>query len=317
MKLTIKLIALAFVVSFAACKGSGDKKDGAKTEYAESNKDDANDIVEYNNVLVSYTDKNNDYLKSLDGTLQKISKGLENPTDRFAWIGITSPMSMISINHSKVKPETPPAALSSDDQKFFKDNVAGLSSTMTKIKDTYKALNDYIKAEDWKDDKSAKGKLLVDSIYSMSKKYYAYDDKILAKLEVIGDDAERIILKSHPLKEYIFALKDDKKAVDDFNKLLAENAGKYKAAEAKIKTAYAALEAQNAKHKIMSPPDAKKFPGQDGSFTRFNESFSDYLIEARKIMRDASASGKISDDDGESLVRKQDYMRTAYNNFVD
>lgn len=316
MKFTIKLIALAFVVSFAACKG-GDKKDGAKTEYADSNKDDANAIVEYNNVLVSYTDKNNDYLKSLDRTLTRISKALEKPEDRFSWTGIISPMSTPFFNHSKVKPETPPSALSSDDQKFFKENVTSLNTAMTKIKDTYKSLNDYIKAEDWKDDKGTKGKLLVDSIYSMSKTYYTYDDKILAKLEVIGDDAERIILKSHPLKEYIFAFKDDKKAVDDFNHLLGENAEKYKAAEPKIKTAYAALEALNAKHSAMTPPNTKEFPGQDGSFKRFNEAFNDYLIEARKVMRDASTSGKISESGGENLVRKQDYMRNAYNSFVD
>ncbi|WP_316803774.1 DUF3829 domain-containing protein [Pedobacter nototheniae] len=316
MKLTIKLIALAFAVSFSACKGGG-KKEGAKTEYAESNKDDANDIVEYNNVLVSFTDKNNNYLKSLENGLKTISRGLENPNNQFAFSGIINPISIPFYSNSKIKPETPPSALSSDDQKFFKENVAGLNSTMTKIKDTYKSLNDYIKAEDWKDDKSAKGKLLVDSIYSMSKNYYAYDDKILAKLEVIGDDAERIILKSHPLKEYIFALKDDKKAVDDFNRLLGESAEKYKAAEPKIKTAYAALEAQRGKHSAMPAPNAKEFPGQGDSFKRFNEAFNDYLVEARKVMRDASTSGKISQSDGENLVRKQDYMRTAYNSFVD
>jgi len=316
MKLRIKLIALAFAVSLTACK-SGDKKDGdAKTEYAEADKGDANDIVEYNNVLVSYTDKNNDYLKSLDRTLSHISKGLENPEDRFAFSGVIPPHALSFISISKIKPETPPSALSSDDQKFFKENVAGLSSTMAKIKETYKSLDDYIKAEDWKDDKSAKGKLLIDSIYSMSKTYYNYDDKILTKLEVIGDDAERIILKSHPLREYIFALKDDRKAVAEFTKLITESEN-YKPVEGKVKAAYDALETQNKKHIEMAVPDVSKFPGKDYSFKRFNDSFNDYLIEARKIMRDASASGKLTESNVEDLIRKQDSMRSAYNGFVD
>ena len=316
MKSTIKLLVVAIAISFTACK-SGDKKkeDGAKTEYAEADNDDANQIVEYNNVLVGLTDKNNEYLKRLDENLQKIDKGLDNPNDRFAFMGIISPYSSSAFSTSKLKPETPPSALSSDDQKYFKENVAGLNETMTKIKDTYKSLDDYLKAEDWKDDKSVKGKKLIDSIYSMSKAYYKYDENLLAKLEVIGDDAERIILKTHPLKEYIFAMKDDRKAVGDFNKLIMDTKN-FKADEAKIKSAYAALEAQNKKHTEMDAPDATKFPSKDGSFSRFNESFKEYLIEAKKTLRDASATGKLTESEIEDLIRKHEYMRTTYNYFV-
>ncbi|MGO4877429.1 DUF3829 domain-containing protein [Pedobacter psychrotolerans] len=316
MKLTIKLLVVAVAISFAACK-SGDKKkeDGTKTEYADADNDDANQIVEYNNVLVGLTDKNNEYLKRLDENLQKIAKGLNNPNDRFAFIGIVSPYSSSAFSHSKLKPETPPSALSSDDQKYFKENVAGLNETFTKIKDTYKSLDDYLKAEDWKDDKSVKGKKLIDSIYSMSKAYYQYDENVLAKLEAIGDDAERTILKTHPLKEYIFAMKDDRKAVGEFNKLLIGSKN-FKADESKIKSAYEALDAQNKKHTEMDAPDATKFPSKDGSFKRFNESFKDYLIEAKKTIRDASASGKLTESDIEDLVRKHEYMRTTYNYFV-
>jgi len=316
MKSTIKLLVVAIAISFTACK-SGDKKkeNGAKTEYAEADNDDANQIVEYNNVLVGLTDKNNEYLKRLDENLQKIDKGLDNPNDRFAFIGIISPYSSSAFSTSKLKPETPPSALSSDDQKYFKENVAGLNETMTKIKDTYKSLDDYLKAEDWKDDKSVKGKKLIDSIYSMSKAYYKYDENLLAKLEVIGDDAERIILKTHPLKEYIFAMKDDRKAVGDFNKLIMDTKN-FKADEAKIKSAYAALEAQNKKHTEMDAPDATKFPSKDGSFSRFNESFKEYLIEAKKTLRDASATGKLTESEIEDLIRKHEYMRTTYNYFV-
>ena len=316
MKSTIKLLVVAIAISFTACK-SGDKKkeDGAKTEYAEADNDDANQIVEYNNVLVGLTDKNNEYLKRLDENLQKIDKGLDNPNDRFAFMGIISPYSSSAFSTSKLKPETPPSALSSDDQKYFKENLAGLNETMTKIKDTYKSLDDYLKAEDWKDDKSVKGKKLIDSIYSMSKAYYKYDENLLAKLEVIGDDAERIILKTHPLKEYIFAMKDDRKAVGDFNKLIMDTKN-FKADEAKIKSAYAALEAQNKKHTEMDAPDATKFPSKDGSFSRFNESFKEYLIEAKKTLRDASATGKLTESEIEDLIRKHEYMRTTYNYFV-
>ncbi|AZI26093.1 DUF3829 domain-containing protein [Pedobacter sp. G11] len=316
MKLSIKLLIVAAAISFSACK-SGDKKDkDAKTEYGEASNEDANQIVEYNNVLVSFTDKNNEYLKRVDENLEKISKGLQNPSNQFAFIGIISPFYTPSFNHSRIKPENPPAVLSSSDQKFFKDNVNGLNETLTKIKDTYKSLNDYLKAEDWKDDKGVKGKGFIDSIYTMTKAYYKYDENVLAKLEVIGDDAERIILKTHPLKDYIFAMKDDRKAVGDFNRMML-GSKHYKTDEPKIKAAYTALEAQYKKHTEMDMPSTSKFPGKEAAFKRFNDSFNDYLVESRKVMRDAGASGKLSVDNAEDLIRKYDFMRTTYNNFVD
>lgn len=316
MKLPIKLLIFAVAISFSACK-SGDKENkDAKTEYAEASNDDANQIVEYNNVLVGFTDKNNEYLKRINENLERIAKGLVNPSDQFAFIGIVPPYATPSFNRSTLKPETPPSVLSSTDQKYFKDNVKGLNESMTKIKDTYKTLDDYLNAEDWKDDKGVKGKNLVDSIYSMSKTYYKYDENVLAKLEVIGDDAERIILKRHPLKEYIFAMKDDRKAVGDFNRMILGSKN-YKADEAKIKTAYNALEVQYKKHNEMDAPSASKYPGKDGSLIRFNDSFNEFLIEARKTMRAAAASGKLTESDAENLIRKHDYMRTSYNSFVD
>jgi len=316
MKLPIKLLIVATAISFSACKG-GDKKDGnAKTEYAEASNDEANQIVEYNNVLVAYTDKNNTYLKSMESNVQRIARGLEQPNNQYAFIGIITPFSVPHFSKSTMKPETPPKVLSGEDQKFFKDNVLALNESFEKMKNTYKSLDDYIKAEDFKDDKGIKGKALVDSIYAMSKTYYKYDDQLLTKLEVIGDDAERIILKTHPLKEYIFAMKDDRKAVADFNKLILETKN-YKADEAKIKTAYTALEAQNKKHTEMDAPNAAKYPGKDDSFRRFNESFKEFLIETKKVMRDAATSGKITENDTENLIRKHEYMRTSYNSFVD
>ncbi|RBQ08711.1 DUF3829 domain-containing protein [Pedobacter miscanthi] len=316
MKTLFKLTALALVLSVTACKNGGKKDSNGKTTYVEADEKDVNAIIEYNNVMVSFTDKNNSYLKSLESNLDRIEKGLAKPNDRFAFLGLMTPFSMSTFSNSKIKPDTPPSALSSDDQKFFKENVVSMTGVLDKIKATYKSLDEYIKAEDWKDDKGVKGKALVDSIYSMGKKYYTYDEVILAKLNVIGDDAERVILKTHPLKEYIFALKDDRSKVAEFTKLLASNKN-YKAIEAKAKTAYQSLEDQYNKQVAMPAPDATKFPGKDGYFKNFNESLNDYLIAARKMMRDASASGKLTEYNIEELVRKQDSMRSAYNNFVD
>lgn len=316
MKTILKLTALALTLSFTACKNDKKKDDNAKTAYAEADEKDVNAIIEYNNVMVSFTDKNNDYIKRIENNIVKIEKGLRNPSDHFAFIGLIQPFSIPTISSNKLKPDTPPNALNKDDQKFFKENVTAMTGLLDKIKETYKSLDEYIKAEDWKDDKGTKGKTLVDSIYSMGKKYYTYDDLVLAKLNLIGDDAERVILKTHPLKEYIYALKDDRSATAAFTKLMAGTKN-YKSIEARAKAAYQALEEQHQKHAAMAAPDATKYPGKDGYFKNFNERLNDYLIAARKMMRDASASGQLTDYNIEELVRHQDNMRSAYNNFVD
>ncbi|WP_316827670.1 DUF3829 domain-containing protein [Pedobacter miscanthi] len=316
MKTLFKLTALALVLSVTACKNDGKKDSNGKSTYAEADEKDVNEIIEYNNVMVSFTDKNNGYIKRIESNIIRIEKGLGNPNDRFAFTGLLMPFSMSTISGSRIKPDTPPSALSNDDQKFFKENVVSMTGVLDKIKATYKSLDEYIKAEDWKDDKGVKGKALVDSIYSMGKKYYAYDEVVLAKLNVIGDDAERVILKTHPLREYIFALKDDRSAATEFTKLLASNKN-YKSIETKAKAAYQALEDQHNKHVAMVAPDATKFPGKDGYFRNFNERLNDYLIAARKMMRDAATSGKLTEYNIEELVRDQDSMRSAYNNFVD
>jgi len=316
MKTILKVTALALTLSFTACKNDQKKDDNAKTAYAEADEKDVNAIIEYNNVMVGFTDKNNDYIQRIEGNIVKIEKGLQNPNDRFAFIGLIQPFSINTITRNGVKPDTPPSALNNDDQKFFKENVVAMTGLLDKIKETYSALDEYIKAEDWKDDKGNKGKALVDSIYGLGKKYYTHDELVLARLNLIGDDAERVILKTHPLKEYIFALKDDRSATAAFTKLMASNKS-YKSIEVKAKTAYQALEDQHHKHEAMAAPDATKYPGKDGYFKNFNQRFNDYLIAARKMMRDAAASGKLTDYNIEELVRHQDSMRSAYNNFVD
>jgi len=316
MKLSFKLITLLIGISLFACKNTNHQNKNFKIEDNTPDQGDANEIVEYNNLLVGFTDKNNDHLIRLDENLNLISKVLENPNSQFNFTSVITPFDIPGISISMLKPDIPPTVLSNTDQVYFKENVFGLTTTLNKINETYSSLDNYIKAEDFKNDNGKAGKLLIDSIYTLCEKYYSYNDRILNKLKNIGDDAERVVLKSHPLKEYIFALKNDRKAVEDFNKLIVESEN-YKIITPKVKSAYQVLEAQNKKHAAMVAPDTKKYPGRASSFEKFNDRFNEYLIEARRVMRtNASFKGKITQSDINNLSRKQDYIREAYNSFV-
>jgi len=315
LKKSLWFILAGLSVGTIACKNFN-KKNDAKTAYCYASSNDANDIVEYNNALIKLTDANYSYLKQVGSNLERIEKGLKNPNYQSEFNFIMEPM-YIKPFTVKITPENPPGAMSSGDKKFFKDSVTAMGDQFAKIRTTYKTLADYIKAQDYKDDKGTKGLALIDSVYALGNKYYGVEDAVLNRLDVIADDAERVTLKNNPLKDYIYALKDDSKAISGFIKLIEANAGNYTASEAKIKTSYDSLATLNQQHTAMGGPKEFHLEEKKNSFDRFNSKVNDFLVEARKIMRNASATGKVSEDDIHTLKSYQDYVRNAYNSFVD
>ncbi len=314
MNIKVKLLSLAIIVAFSACKNG--RKHGAQSEYEDVSSDKANLIIQYNNVLVEFTDHKSSYVKGLEYHLETIKKDLDRPKDQFSFIGLTSDIDIPDYSLSSIKPENPPSALSRDDRNFFKENVAVLNSTVKNIKATNKELYEYINAEDFKDDNSVKGKKLVDSIYALSDKFYAYDTKIMARLVVIADGAERVVMESHPLKEYIFAMKDDQKETQAFYDFISKNAKDYRKVEPKVKILYQSMEKNKKVHAGMDAISEYKFSGKQRSFAYFYDAYNNYLICARKLMRDASPYGAVSKWQLEELYDKGESMRHSYNSFV-
>jgi hypothetical protein len=294
-----------------------DKDSKAKTQYAKANDDDANSIIKYNNALLALDDNRDSYLKRLSNSINGMKSIFENPKSAVPTIGAFEPYETPYIPRLGENPSTPPNALSSSDKKFFKDSVAQLNALYTQIKAVYKGMRNYEKAQDYKDDNGAKGKALIDSINVLGNRYYQLDDHVRAKITLIADDAERIILKDHPLKEHIYAMKDDRNKVTEINILLDSCANNYKTSEAKVQAAFQTLKSQNEKHTAMTLPGGQEYVSKKSSFSRFNDSVNDYLLELKRIMRDASSSGKITESDLKSLGYKSETIRTYYNNFVD
>jgi hypothetical protein len=318
MKKTARLpIFLAFIATtiFFSCQNR-DKDSKANTQYAQSNGDDASSIIKYNNGLLALEESREHYLKSVGNNIRNMRKIFDDPKSPVPYMGI-DPFEMPYIPKLGENPSNPPSALSGSDKKFFKDNVTLLNALYTQIKGVYKTMSDYVKAQDYKDDNGAKGKALIDSIDNLGNKYYKQDDQVRAKLSLIADDAERVVLKDHPLKEYIYAMKDDRAKAAEISMLLDSCANNYKASEARAQAAFQTLKSQNEKHTAMTLPGGEQYASQKNNFGRFNESVNDFLLELKKIMRDASSSGKISEDALKSLDYKRETTMTYYNNFVD
>lgn len=313
-KLILPFLVLSFLVTFS-CKFDGaNSKDSPENV----NKDDANEIIGYNNALIKLNDAQHKYLEIINNNLDKIERGLETPNDRFAFSGLFPPTYFNPVSaYNDPKPEEPGNVFSNDDRTFFKTNVEALNKSFKDVQTKYEELNNYIKAEDFKDDAGAKAKLLIAEIDGHITEYNKTNDLITARLVTVADAAERKILKDHPLKEQIFAFKEDSKAISDFVNIAYESPDDYKAIESKLQASYDKIEKLNKEHIAMKAPDSKEFPGRDGSFKRFNDEISDFLVDARKIMRDASSAGNLSNSDLETLSRNEESVRNAYNNFVD
>lgn len=317
-KIAQLLILPAFITTtlIISCQNR-DKGSKAQTQYAESNGDDANSIIKYNNGLLGQDERRDSYLKSLGNNVRSMRRLFDDPKATVSSIGMFEPFETPYIPKYGENITSPPSGLNSSDKQFFKDNVAQLNALYTQIKDVYKAMRDYVKAQDYKDDNGAKGKALTDSIDNLGNKYYKLDDQVRAKLSVIADDAERVTLKDHPLKEYIYAMKDDRTKIAGVSMLLDSSANNYKASEAKLQATFQALKSENEKHTAMSFPSRDEYASKKNYFGKFNEAVNDFLLELKRIMRDASASGKISEEDLKTLDYKRETIRSYYNNFVD
>ncbi|MBC9932328.1 DUF3829 domain-containing protein [Chitinophaga qingshengii] len=300
-------------VSVSSCDNSKGGKGPAA--YESNSVEKASHVIEYTNLLIDIANKQNSYITRVAENADKIEKGLKNPSDRFAFIGVFPPSYFESPRaFNKVKPDEPVDELSSDDKKFFKEKWASYSASFKKVQDQYKQLSDYLKAEDYKDDKSAKGLALVDSIRSTTQQLMAEKVVLMKKVNEIADASEVIVLKESPLKDYIIAMKGDLKAVRDFVELVESSEGDYNAIKPKAEAAYAALEKAKEEHSQLNMDNAKK-ERKDGYYKSFYDRVGDFLIEAKKIMRDSAEKGKINENQAETLGRSYDSLISAYNSF--
>ncbi|NLR66253.1 YiiG family protein [Chitinophaga varians] len=307
-------IGVAMLSVSVSCDNSKGGK-GPAAAYENNSVEKASHVIEYTNLLIDIANKQNSYITRVSENVDKIEKGLKNPSDHFAFIGIITPTYFdMPRGINKVKADEPVDELSSADKTFFKEKVPAYSASFKKLQEQYKQLSDYLKAEDFKDDKSAKGFALVDSIRASTQQLMADKAVLMKKVNEIADASEAIVLKESPLKDYILAMKADLKTVRDFVELAESSEGNYNAIKQKAEAAYAALEKAKEEHSQLNLDNAKK-ENKDGYYKSFYDRVNDFLITAKKIMRDSAEKGKIDEYQVDSLGRSYDSLISSYNSF--
>jgi hypothetical protein len=309
-KIVIGALAIALYTGAVSCNSSNAKGDET---YSDNSSKAANNIIAYTNAIVDLSNSHNSYLERVISNTDRIEKGLQNPNDRFAFTALITPFVTSSFK-SKDATGEPAKELSSDDKKFFKENVSSYMTVFERIKTTYKDLDQYIKAEDFKDDKGEKGKLFVDSLHHDVQLAYSLKGTLMKRVNEVADASEEVILKDSPMKDYVIAMKSDMKAIRQFIDYTYENGNNYAAAAPKIKEQYDALEAAKAKHEKLDQDKAKE-AHKDSQFRSFYEKMTSLLGDARKMMRTGAEKGVLTENDLSSLESDYDYMITTYNSF--
>jgi len=278
--------------------------------------DEAGRIIEYTNLVVDMANSHISYLKNILSNTNQIEFGLKNPKNLYAFARVITPHIMRAgpLHMNGVTIEKPVDELGKENQAYFKTQIAQYNTAFEKLQNEYKLLDDYLKAQDYKDDKGTKGYLLIDTIRNTVQKLYTGKIVLMKKVNELADAAEVVVLKDSPLKEYIIAMKTDMKNFRSFVDLLANNGSNYTKISDKVQLSYKNLEAAQIKNASLNIDNAKK-ANKDGEYKRFYESFHDLLLRTKKTLRDAGTAGKLTDIDIDGLDHDYDGLIKSYNYF--
>ena len=308
MKKILVPVMFAACITFSAvsCKKENAEEGTATVEVKDEGK--ANEIIEFNNNFLSKyrnrtsnVDKMVEYANKVEGKIK----------------GTTTMLFATPIMPSVGRDAKLTDAFGKDKEAFEK-MFADLEAKYKLIADKYETLKAYMAAEDYKDDKGAKAAALRDEINAESKSYFELNDAFHAKLRPVAEAAENIILKDHPLKEYIIG---SKKVLSEADELVEQIYNQYEAQQydtAVLQAGYDKLE------KALKENEAREFKVSDAQYEykksgyqNFNKSIESYLGTIRKEMRDAASSKKFTDAQIGSIESAYKSVISNYNSFVD
>src|SRR5690606_1792893 len=251
MKKLIFLLVFSFLL--ISCKIDNEKWKESLESVA-SGGSEAAEIVAYNNALIKLSDNQHGYIQSLNGNLNRIADKLLNLDDPYAYLSLT-PLIYTNIQaYNDPDPEKPGSAFEKEDKEFFEKNVLAMNELFRAIQNDYSKLDEYIKAEDFKDDQGKAGNEMIRQIDQLVEKYYDTNKIITDKIVMLSEKAEWEVLITHPFKHHIFAMKDASNAVADFVTFAYDNPENYGSNESKFKELYEKIEAFNAQRETLASP---------------------------------------------------------------
>jgi len=302
------MIALALSVSVTAvsCKKGLDKIENAVTKAGE---DQSQAVIDFNNnFLESYKSSS----RHVENIVQYAEAAVKKSQGETVY---SMPLVINSMDYSLSKIKGVPSGFDSE-QKLIETELNTYKAKKESLEKKYEELKSYITSEDYKDDKGAKALALQKEIETEAKAFFATGENILAKIKPATEAAEEVILKDHPLKDYIVSSKSVMNDLDAVMDILDKQyANGFNEAEAQKK--YDELEKAvdvNAKKEFTA--SGQQYAYKKTLFENFNKNATEFLDKYRKLIRDSKSTKQIPDSNLQEISSAYDSVLNSYNSFV-
>lgn len=305
-KVMIFALALSLSAASISCKKGLDKIENAVMKAGEN---ESQAIIDFNNDFL-------DSYKSSSRHIENIVKYAESAVKKSHGETVYSmPLVINSMDYSLSKIKNVPSGFEKD-KTIIEADFNTYKAKRESIEKKYEELKSYITSEDYKDDKGAKAEALQKEIEAEAKEFFIAGENILAKIKPATEAAEEVILKDHPMKEFIVSSKSlmnsmdsvmdvlDKQYTDGFNE--AEAQKKYDEFEKVV--------AENSKKEFNVKET--QYAYKKTQFESVNKNASDFLDKFRKLIRDSKSTKQISDSNIQQMDSAYESVLNSYNTFV-
>lgn len=302
------LLAAAMIPTVTSCKNDTKTDAEGREIVAADNAEDANAIIAFNNDLLQKREKRNSHIGRIGSYIDRVDDYISGRTPV-----LIAPIAVMDM--SKIG-EVPDAVGKNKEQleKWMEESETSYSD----IKKKTDELAAYLKAEDYKDDKGTKATTLKKQIAKAVADYRTAEEKINKVMQPIADGAEELILKDHPLREYIIGNKKVFAGAENLTTLVNSQfeTGNFDA-EA-VKKAYSSLETDVKTNKDREFKVTEKvYESKKGYYDSFNKEAESFLGTVRKVLRDAEPARKFTEQQVSEINTAVDDLLSRYNNFVD
>ncbi len=310
MKKIIIYLVLAVVALCTGCKMNGAKK----MESGGSNVADANKIIDYTNAILEVVKKYNEAAENAVkyyGQLEDKINGknvypFRTADIQFLWTAKKEAAKAFA---------TPTDAFENNDKKFFADSMAAYHKIFDEFANNDSTLGAYIKAEDFKDDKYAKGKTLIDKQFILYPQLVSLRISLSDRIDKVADAAEDIALKDSPIKDAYIATKGDLGKVKSLVNKIADKETYTDVELSAIDAGYTALLASIEKNKGINPVNLQK-ENKIISFNNFYKFLTDEVLAIKPIIRTIKETKKLTENDYQKIGDIYKRVISDYNSWV-
>ncbi|ATN05429.1 hypothetical protein CRN76_08465 [Chryseobacterium indologenes] len=306
-KIIVLAMALSLTATAVSCKKGAEKIGNAVLNLG--GETEANSIIDFNNNFV-------DSYKNTSKHIERILKYTEEAVVKSKGGRVMiMPIITSSMDYTISKIKEVPSGFGKDKAAIEAD-FNTYKAKKENIEKKVEELKSYMNSEDYKDDKGAKAEAIKKEIEADADALFAAGENVMAKIKPATDAAEEVILKDHPMKEYIISSKNVMNSLDSVIDLLGKQyEGKFNEAEAQKKyDEFARLVEANSKMDFNVKD--QQYSYKKSQFESFNKTALGFVDNYRKLIRDSKEAGKIPDSNIQQMDSSYESVLSAYNTFV-